>query len=107
MEFLSKIKSTWQQINTECKKDYQENQLNKIQESTTKRASYIVNNQKKMLNSLLNRFKESITVDKLLVEQNGSYFLITEPDEILKAAPSQYGDLQRERDHRFNNISDD
>lgn len=53
-DFLSRIKLTWQQINSNCKKDYQNKQLTNIQEFITKRASYIMGNQKRILNSLLN-----------------------------------------------------
>lgn len=78
-----------------------------MQDATLQRASYIKNNQKRMLNSLLNRFKDSIIVDRLMVEDNETFSLVIEPDEIKRLAPLQYVKLQKKRNHKFDNFSND
>lgn len=54
-DFLLQIKDAWLAIKKACKVNYDENRLKKINESINQRASMIKNNQKRLLNSLLNR----------------------------------------------------
>lgn len=103
-DFGIQIKDAGLHISNACKKDYDRKQGEKISDLLTKRASMIKDNQKRMLNSLLNRFKGKIVVDRLLIEENGSLSLITDADEIKRLAPTQYKDLQKKRNHGFDNL---
>ena len=60
-----------------------------------KRASIIQENQTKMLNSLLNRYKEKLIIDRIALTEGNSTQLITDPDEILQKCHLQYDTLKK------------
>lgn len=99
---LEQVNIAWNKINEACKKDYQNHKFFTIKDAIQQYALYIKNNQKRMLNSLLNRFKESISVDRIMVEdQKENLSLVTDLDQIKSLAPKQYADLQKKRLHSF------
>jgi hypothetical protein len=69
----------------------------------------IQNNQTKMLNSILNRYKDRIVVDRLIhIDQATSEpKLLVDPEDVLNHSPEQYVELQKKRNYGFNNISDE
>lgn len=64
---------------------------------------YINKRAAKMLNSLLNRHKDKIIVDRLVQEDpvTGKIELFTEPEDIINRADDQYVELQKDRSHEF------
>ena len=55
-----------------------------------KRAKIIQENQIGMLNSLLNRYKERLIIDRLVIKIGNNTQLITDPEEILHKCQFQY-----------------
>src|SRR5271169_396216 len=66
----------------------------------------VMSNQRGLINSLLERSRQSINVDRLLTTdpQTGEPILITDPDEILREASKQYTVLHKKRNHKFDNL---
>ena len=62
-----------------------------------KRAKIIQENQIGMLNSLLNRYKERLIIDRLVIKDGDKTHLITDPDKILHKCQFQYEAIQKIR----------
>lgn len=70
----------------------------------------IVDNQTKMLNSLLNRYKDKIVVDRIIHTNTitGDESLLVQLDDILLNVNKQFIELQNKCNHSFdNNMLDD
>jgi hypothetical protein len=62
-----------------------------IKECSDKRCEYIVEKQSKMIDSLLEREKKSITLDRCIVkDSNNEEILLMEKDEVLKAVKDHF-----------------
>src|SRR6266542_2514277 len=57
-----------------------------------------------MLNSFLNRYKEKLVVDRIVLTEGNSIQLITDPEEILRKCHLQYDTLKKKRQHGFDNL---
>jgi hypothetical protein len=73
-----------------------------IKDYITDRCSYIANNQKKMLNSLLNRDFRKIVIDRVKrTDSQGNIELLTDPKDIHDHADATYAKHFRKRNHLF------
>src|SRR6266542_5951493 len=64
----------------------------------------IQENQTKMLNSLLNRYKDKLIIDRILLTEGNSTQLITDPDELLQKCHLQYNALKKKRAYDFSTL---
>jgi hypothetical protein len=106
---VNNIKAAWQTTFFAIKDlRQQENNVN-ISNSINNKAAMIKNNQTRMLNSILNRHKDRIIVDRLIhVDQTTSELhLLVDPENVLLHSPEQYVELQKQRNHNFDNISEE
>src|SRR6266542_314322 len=78
-----------------------------MMEQIDKCAAMIQDNQTRMLNSLLNRYKEKLIIDCIVLTDKDSTRLITEPDELLQKCHLQYDALKKKRVHGFDNLDPD
>src|SRR6266542_4509159 len=65
----------------------------------------IQDNQTRMLNSLLNRYKEKLVIDRILLTKHNSTRLVTDPEELLQTCHLQYDALKKKRLHGFDNLT--
>jgi hypothetical protein len=89
-------------------KKLQKNADNKhIKDCINKRAEIIQTNQMRWINSLLNKHKDRIVIDRIIHinELTGKEELLTNPEDIKRYNPLQYTDLQKKCNHQFDNIS--
>src|SRR4051794_17016607 len=78
--------------------------LLQIQASTEKRCTYIANNQKKFINSLLGREHKSIVLNRIRkFDEQDREILIVDEDEVKVKAVIYYSKQFRKRLHKFNN----
>src|SRR5256885_2936375 len=71
--------------------------------ATDKRCSLVSSNQKKFINSLLNREYRSITLDRIRKFNNQeNEILITKEEQVKKEAAQHFSTQFRKRNHRFN-----
>jgi len=68
-------------------------------------AAMIQDNQTRMLNSLLNRYKEELVIDRIVLTDHNSTRLITDPEELLRTCHLQYDALKKKRIHGFDNLA--
>lgn len=102
------IKRIYKEVKTICDTKLKKAEIKSIEQKIAQRADWITSNQRKMLNSLLNKYKDKIVVDRLIIEQDDQKLsLITDPDEICRLAPSQFKDLQKKRMHKFDNLPEE
>ena len=78
-----------------------------IKERLVIRAEDTITNQSRMLASILNRDRNSIHLDRLVVMENSKPVLYTHPDDIKRLAPLQYKAILTPRQHQFDSISDE
>lgn len=73
------------------------------------RASMIYDNQTRMINSILNRHKDKIVVDRLIKIDpiTNQEILITDPKEVLIQSDEQFIELQKKRNHKFDDLPDE
>jgi len=57
-----------------------------------------------MLNSLLNRYKKKLVIDRIVLTEGIFTRLITDPEEMLQNCHLQYETLKKKREHGFNNL---
>src|SRR5277367_4614245 len=79
-----------------------------ITRSIESRMQKVVNNQRSLINSLLERTYRNITVDYLLITDpiTKKSTLLTEPEDVLRAANTQFPALRTKRKHQFDNLPD-
>jgi exonuclease III/ribonuclease HI len=108
-QWAAHVKVAWKKTFDRIKRLQTTMDNKRIEESIHKRAAMIHDNQTKMLNSLLNRHKDRIVVDRLLHTDNvtGKETLLVEAEDILKNAPKQYTDLQHKRNHGFDQMPEE
>src|SRR5256885_8479321 len=71
--------------------------------ATDKRCSLVSSNQKKFINSLLNREYRSITLDRIRkFNDQKNEILITEEEQVKKEAAQHFSTQFRKRNHEFN-----
>jgi exonuclease III len=106
-EFMTKAIKAGTCIKDMMKKVRLEKEVTQIMEFVDKRASIIQENQSTMLNSLLNRTKDRIVIDRLMIKPEGSNkeILITDEKQILKECRTQFVELTKTRRHGFDNIT--
>src|SRR6266542_4302308 len=75
-----------------------------MMEHIDRRAAMIQDNQTRMLSSLLNRYKEKLVIDRIVLTDNDSTRLITDPEELLCTCHLQYDALKKKRIHGFDNL---
>jgi ribonuclease HI len=102
---------------TEAKNHYRtlrknvQNKINRqeaddIKQAIEKRCAYIKTDPKKMLNSLLNRHRQTIVVDRLIkTDIDGESSLITDPDNINKEAASVFEKQFKKRNNKFDELN--
>ncbi len=76
-----------------------------MMEQIDRRAAMIQDNQTRMLNSLLNRYKEKLVIDRIVLTAHNSTRLITDPEELLRTCHLQYDALKKKRIHGFDNLT--
>ena len=77
-----------------------------ISQRLIQRAEDTVTNQSRMLSSILDRDFRRIVVDRIVtVDSNNIPTLHTNPDDILKIAPTQFRALTHPRQHKFDDIT--
>ena len=70
------------------------------------RAEDTVTNQSRMLSSILDRDYRRIVIDRIVtVDSNNIPTLHTNPDDILKIAPTQFKALTHPRQHQFDSLT--
>ena len=69
------------------------------------RAHSLLDNQKRMIASILDKPKRSIIVDRLATSHNGNDQLYTDAADVLHYAPLQYTALQKKRQHLFSHMN--
>ena len=76
-----------------------------IKECSEKRCEYIMDEQSKMIDSLLEREKRVITLDRCIVKNNnGEETLLMEKDEVLKAVKDHFNKISNMTKHPKNNL---
>ena len=94
-----------QMINHKVKLELVNDDLKIIQEQIDKCCTFIDNNQKNFINSLLNKEHRSIVLDRIRITNNdGSESLITDPNEIAQIASDHFANQFRKRNHKFNDL---
>ncbi|GBB88614.1 hypothetical protein RclHR1_15190004 [Rhizophagus clarus] len=100
------IKVAWKMKFDQIRKLQKDADNKHIEECINKRAEIIQTNQTCWINSLLNRYKDRIVLDRIihLDMSTGKEELLTNPKDIKRYSPLQYKDLQKKQKHKFDNI---
>ena len=94
-EWYNQCLSARQYIKAEVKKLRMQQETKVIIDYIDRRAKIIQKNQTGMLNSLLNRYKEQLIIDRLVIKDETKTQLIMDPDDILHKCQFQYETIQK------------
>jgi len=78
-----------------------------IKKYVQKRCEMIVDEQKKMLRSLLERPFNKVVLDRILIKENDEYELISEPNEVLSKTNKHFKEQFRRRNPRLDLLNEE
>jgi transcription initiation factor TFIID subunit TAF12 len=82
--------------------------LLKIRRNTELRDGYSRDNQRKLINSILEKDLKKIVIDRLrVIEEEGEEALLVTPAEVKKQAVNTFKESFRRMNHKFEHISDE
>src|SRR6266542_6051752 len=84
-----------QYIKKEAKALRIQQEVKLMMEHIDRRATMIQDNQTRMLNSLLNRYKEKLVIDRIVLTENDSTRIITDSEDLLRSCHLQYDALKK------------
>ena len=95
---------TWfKALNLQIKNNINKRNQDQIQKAVNKRCSYIGTNQKRFINSLLNREHRSIVLNRVRsFDEDGNEVLYTEEDDVKREAANYFKQQFRQCKHKFN-----
>jgi ribonuclease HI len=103
------IKGWWRTIKAKASLELLQNKEKQIRENIDRRYSMIVSDQRRMLNSILERPRRGCTIDRVLIENQEECenpTLVTSPQEVREETRNFFKKQFGKRKHGFDNLGD-
>jgi exonuclease III len=102
--WLSYVKAKYHSFRKVCTKIIEKKKQLEIKKAIEKRLNDFKDNQKAMINSLLNREKRNIITDSVIAEENGKQSILVNPQEVKSHVAQSFENWTKKRITDFNNI---